>query len=549
MGIFDMIQSPEGMDLQPGPVLQPSAAPPPLVAPALLSGALGAPPMAPAPIPIPQAQPKTPAQQIMSMALLGLAAGLGPRRGNGIPQGLLEGSQLHQQEQEHKLAQEQAVVRNNQAIQDAQFKAQQQEYEKKAQTLQTALGSIAGDVKAIPDKATYDQRIEGYANLLQASGYRLDSNWLRRAVPYMAPSSKKLAQDAITAFFANPLTKEQLKNNPSAVANGSITVDLNGDGTKELVPLKRVMEASDMSPLLDDQGQVVGLSQGASTDGPIANIALKALLVKFRSENRREPTPKEMVGIIAEARKTPKDPNAGSAGNPDGVGADTLTKDSVEYVAAQYRLLGPSGIPTRLDETQKIRVINAATEQNKLLGNSPVAAVQKQAAYKSDAASLTKMKLMSSAAEAFENKALSQADIVADLNAKVNRTQYPIINDALLAGRARIAGDANTQLLFNALTTFTTEYAKIMEGSTGSAAGSSDASRAAAARLISAGLNKGTLAQTLELMKREMRLTIQGYGAVIERITDNMGGKVPAATEAAPEIWGRDPKTGKLVKQ
>jgi hypothetical protein len=161
----------------------------------------------------------------------------------------------------------------------------------------------------------------------------------------------------------------------------------------------------------------------------------------------------------------------------------------------------------------KAAIINAAAKQTKALSQSPAVAIQKQAARKADGAALTAMTKASAAAESFETKAIAQADIVRGLSNKVSRTQFPIINGALLAGQRDIAGDANTQLLFNALTTFTSEYAKIVEGSTGSAAGSSDAARRAAASLISASLNKGTLAQTLDLMQKEMRLTVQGYGA------------------------------------
>lgn len=219
-----------------------------------------------------------------------------------------------------------------------------------------------------------------------------------------------------------------------------------------------------------------------------------------------------------------------------------LTDDAIDYAATQYRVTGVMPALGRSGQG-RAAIVNRAAQQAKDLGQSPAVAIQKQAAYKADADALTKMRSMSSAAEAFETKALQQADIVDSLSQKVNRTQYPIINDGLLAGKARIAGDANTQLLFNALSTFTNEYAKIMEGSTGSSSASSDSARAAAAKLISASLNKGTLSQTLDLMRKEMALTIQGYDATIEHITGRMGGPstpsiigptAPAAPSANP---------------
>jgi hypothetical protein len=138
---------------------------------------------------------------------------------------------------------------------------------------------------------------------------------------------------------------------------------------------------------------------------------------------------------------------------------------------------------------------------------------------------------MSAAAESFENKALAQADMIDALSSKVSRTQYPAINAALQSGRVTLLGDTNAQQLANAVQTFTAEYAKIIEGSTGSAAGSSDSARRAAERLLNTAMSKGTMRDVLALMRREMALTVQGYGATINHITTQMGGVVPPRDE------------------
>lgn len=222
-----------------------------------------------------------------------------------------------------------------------------------------------------------------------------------------------------------------------------------------------------------------------------------------------------------------------------------LDPEGVEYSATQYRLTGkmpPMGMGSA---EARAAIINTAAKQAKELGQAPAVSIQKQAAYKADGAALQKMTTMGAAAESFETKALAQADIVENLSNKVDRTQFPIINSALLRGEKTIAGDQNTQLLYNAVTTFTSEYAKIMEGSTGSAAASSDSARKAAAELISPALNKGTLKATLDLMRREMRLTIEGYDATKAHITERMGGAnpviPPAPTPSAPGAPKNDP--------
>lgn len=213
-----------------------------------------------------------------------------------------------------------------------------------------------------------------------------------------------------------------------------------------------------------------------------------------------------------------------------------LDEDGLDYAATMFRVTGRMPPQGRQSNGAYQAITNRAAAQAKDLGQSPAVAAQKQLALKADAAALTRLSTMSSAADAFESKALAQADLVDGLSQKVSRTQYPIINDALLSGQARIAGDANTQLLFNALTTFTTEYAKIMSGATGSSGASSDSSRRDAASLISAALNKGTLSQTVDLMRKEMRLTMQGYDVAKQHVSDRMGGSPATVAPAAAAV-------------
>jgi hypothetical protein len=215
-----------------------------------------------------------------------------------------------------------------------------------------------------------------------------------------------------------------------------------------------------------------------------------------------------------------------------GAAGGGLDEGGLELLATQYRIQGTTAIPTRISGPDRERLINLAAKQAKALGKSPAQVIQKQYALKSDGAALTTITKMSSAAEAFESKAIQQAELVRSLSAKVKRTEYPLINAALQSGR-EATGDTDAHLFANGLLTFTTEYAKLMEGSTGSAAGSSDAARKDAARLIGTALNNGTIDKTLDQMKWEMQQTRHGYDVVIDGITRRMGGGPSAAGPAA----------------
>lgn len=204
--------------------------------------------------------------------------------------------------------------------------------------------------------------------------------------------------------------------------------------------------------------------------------------------------------------------------------AGGLDADGLDLAATRFRVTGT--LPAR-DSRQNAAIMNAAAKQAKDLGLSPAATIQKQAAYKGDAAALQDITKRAASAEAFEAKAMGQIPIIQELSAKVPRTSMPIINAALQSGRTEITGDSNATQLANAIETFTEEYAKIMGGSTGSAAGATDSSRAAAKRLLNTAMSKGTMNDVLALMQREMSLTMQGYDATKQHITERMGGGVP----------------------
>lgn len=320
MGQFDQTIDPDqGLSLAPAAGLDPLS-PEALGVPAALLGSAvppAAPMRPPVPMPTPPEAPAAPGnlQRILSMAMLGLAAGLGPRHGGGgVAQGLMAGQeandqdrkiQFQQQQQQYALQQQEAL--RQQVAQAAQQRAEAVQQDQRQKALQGALTTIRTEVKTIPDKATYDTRIDGYANLLKASGYRLDANWLRSAIPYVAPSAKGIAQEAVTSLFKNPLLQDQIKNNPQSLQTGSIMIDLNGDGIKEKRTIQEVMDAAGMATITDDTGKPIALSP--SSTGDAMQIALRSKLDLFRAENRRDPTPKERDDLVTAARTPPKDPD------------------------------------------------------------------------------------------------------------------------------------------------------------------------------------------------------------------------------------------------
>ncbi len=212
-------------------------------------------------------------------------------------------------------------------------------------------------------------------------------------------------------------------------------------------------------------------------------------------------------------------------------GFGTFTKEGLDYAASRARITG------KVDgrDSKMIGAINSrVAEQVKALGSSPAQALQQQAIRQSDQKALDRATLAMTSAEGFENKAIPQGDLVVKLSNEVGRSAIPLLNKAIvLPWKDQIMGDPKTQNLFNAITTFATEYAKIMEGSTGSAAAASVGAMNAAQRLINAAQTPAGIEATVKQMKYEMDLTKQGWKAVIEDVGGRMRGAEPGGGAAS----------------
>lgn len=234
----------------------------------------------------------------------------------------------------------------------------------------------------------------------------------------------------------------------------------------------------------------------------------------------------------------PIEPQTAGGNGPTPGAPGALDPDGLAYAATVYRLTGQMPSLGMGKNPDRARIINLAASQAKVLKQTPAMAVQRQFLLKGDAQSLNRITLLASTAEAAESKAAGQIDIIRELSGKVKRTQYPILNRAILSGQTSIAGDPDATALMNAISTFAQEYGKIIEGSTGSVAGSSDASRSAAGRLVNAAMNPQQLARVLDLMQREMDLTIQGYGVTKAEIARRMGESPAPSAAPAPGSSG-----------
>jgi hypothetical protein len=121
--------------------------------------------------------------------------------------------------------------------------------------------------------------------------------------------------------------------------------------------------------------------------------------------------------------------------------------------------------------------------------------------------------LASANATAIENKATitqyiakTSANLGTLQNAigKYGDTNSPIVNQALQVIQGKLTGNAQLTGLTDALTPFLDEYAKVMNGSTGSVSGAPVSTQAQAAELLSTLMNKGQLSTGIAVMEADM---------------------------------------------
>lgn len=284
---------------------------------------LGPAPMAPQPMAPPvMAGPPAPSkgQQILKLAAMASMLAGGPSMA-GLGAGVLRGQQQSEEEQrrrdhENRLLQDRQMQLERQQQMD--YQRQQQAYQeqlaKRQQTLMGAVQSIRQQVGSLKNKAAYDQQVEGFANLLRSSGFRVDANWLRQAAPYVAPNAAETASKAIDQVLASPLTREMIQKNPDAVLNAKVSIDANGDGIPEQYSLQEAHAMAGRSLLQLPDGAVIASTKDEGKIGTPFQEVLSADLAKFRTENRREPNPKEKQQIVQGAiLKTKEKPDTGTS--------------------------------------------------------------------------------------------------------------------------------------------------------------------------------------------------------------------------------------------
>jgi hypothetical protein len=458
------------------------------------------------------------------LAGFGLAKAGGALPTAGLLGGLTSG---YQQGRQRQAAQVNATLDEQARLRDYQLRQATAEEAKKKYRNQV-LEQVAKTVAGLDDPSDYLRTMKPVLRDLGIeAGDLVPRGNGSRAI-------QTAAGKAWSLFLKNAPKDVDLNDLQALDAQFTLTVRMPGGQAMQMKPSEVFTTATGMVPG-DDQTAVQLPRKPPESSGDVgAYVAEK--IAEQEAQLGRKLTPGERAAVREKAWKLKTEATtrvtihggAGSSAN------EPMSEDGIDYAATVYRVtntMPPLGMGPEAARARR-QIINRAAAQSKAMGRTAVASVQKAAAFKADSGALAQMRKMSSAAEAFEYKALEQIKIIEELAPKTWRSARPILNEAINRWNAEWIGDPQIRLLANAVLTFTSEYSKIISGATGSAQAASDSARHEAQKLLSENFNEDQMRGALALMKREMQLTMQGYEVTIGHIEERQlaaGGSAPAA--------------------
>lgn len=233
--------------------------------------------------------------------------------------------------------------------------------------------------------------------------------------------------------------------------------------------------------------------------------------------------------------------------------ANQLDDDALEVEATAHAMGAP--IPRNMSHYSK-QIAERAAAIRKEKGWSPDTFALAQAANAGNKAALGKLQTQRAQVGVAEQTALSNLRVAQQLSREVPRSAIPLINRALLEGRAHISGDPKVVAFYNALQTSREEYAKVLSGNT-SATGITDSSRNEAARLIRPDMTPEQIDAAVDTATREMANRMDAFdGAMLNLgqsmeeqsfVTGGHGGAAGTTTTTAPKP-AAGPAVGTVMK-
>ena len=230
-----------------------------------------------------------------------------------------------------------------------------------------------------------------------------------------------------------------------------------------------------------------------------------------------------------------------AAGAGDAAAGD-LSPEAIKNAAARYNVDGtlpPMGMG-KAGAKARNNILNEAANLNS--GKSGTQQREEQLTGKASGAARVALEKTVNNIQLAEKTALGSADMVLASSKAYKRTGSPMLNEPLNLYRDRVNGDTNLQDLRTNITTFKSEYVKVMSGS-GQA---TDSAREEADHLINLSMPHDQLTSGMNQMKKEMKGAREDAIKQARALSsDSISGKKQPDSGDLPRAT--NPKTGHTV--
>ena len=402
-----------------------------------------------------------------------------------------------------------------------------------------------------------------------------DKQTIRDAVVMWAGLPKELQQPGASHIFK--LISKRLSPEQAAVVQQQIDAgDTNGlmQMAQPYLPKPQAPRIGQFDPTKDvvdlNTGQII--RQGVPAPANVPSPSLKDMPNSYMVSGFSKPipltrddkgqmyfgvtplTPEQMSSVTPYQR--PERPAA-----PSGQGATTtrMSDDAIEMLAVQLAAgLGNARSElTGLSEDARIRVRNAQADLNKKLERSPAAAVAIAAAAKGDAKSLESLKKQQANTSMAFDRLKPQGELVLANIGKLDRKDWTLVNKAIDYFNKNGKQNPDVSALVNAIATYTSEYAKIVEGSAGSVAATTVRAQKKAEEMLPVAGSPAAIKKLIEQMEQEAAFTVDAQAKAIrvsqDRIEQAFSAPPNTGQAQTPPPGARilklNPATGKLEPQ
>lgn len=216
-----------------------------------------------------------------------------------------------------------------------------------------------------------------------------------------------------------------------------------------------------------------------------------------------------------------------------GGGTGGLTAEALDYAAKNYAASGAlpplgQGKAAAATRTAIINRAEALTRGGGDVHDNPGAF---HAGFKANAAGLSQIQRTSNQILAAERTANANADqVLATMGKGAGTTGIPVLNAWQNRARNGLQGDPNVAKFNTAITTFATEYARVVSGATGGNV-TSDSSRREAMHMINGAQTTPQLTAVINQMRVEMQNRRNGFAQQVGELRNNM--RLPGAHHPA----------------